>query len=57
MADENPVVRAAVVEALGRINSRKAVDILSRASAEDPDPNVREAALARSAASAPGSHR
>ena len=46
MADENPLVRAAVVEALGRINSRKSIDILSRASTEDSDPNVREAAMA-----------
>jgi len=46
MADEDPLVRAAVVEALGRIDSQKSVDTLSRACAEDPDPNVREAALA-----------
>ena len=46
MADENPTVRAAVAEALGRINSQKSVDILSRACAEDPDPGVREVALA-----------
>ncbi|MBM3332576.1 hypothetical protein FJY68_12150 [candidate division WOR-3 bacterium] len=46
MADENPPVRAAAVEALGRIGSQQAVDILSSACAEDPDSNVREAALA-----------
>jgi HEAT repeat protein len=45
MADENPAVRAAVTEALGRINSQKSVDILSRACAEDPDSNVRKAAM------------
>ncbi|MBN2465653.1 HEAT repeat domain-containing protein [candidate division WOR-3 bacterium] len=46
MADENPLVRAAVVEALARIKSPKSIDILSHASTEDPDRNVREVALA-----------
>jgi HEAT repeat protein len=46
MADENPLVRAAVVEALARIKSPKSIDMLSHASTEDPDRNVREVALA-----------
>ncbi|GEM_PF-663249 len=46
MADENALVRAAVVEALARINSPKSIDILSHASTEDPERNVREVALA-----------
>jgi len=46
MVDENPAVRTAVAEALGRINNQKSVDILSRACAEDPDVNVRKAAMA-----------
>jgi HEAT repeat protein len=45
MADENPAVRATVADALGRINSQKSIDILSRACAEDPDSNVRQAAM------------
>ncbi len=46
MADENALVRAAVVEALARIKSPKSIDILSHASTEDPDRNVREVAMA-----------
>ena len=46
MADENPAVRTAVAEALGRVNNQKSVDILSRACTEDPDANVRKAAMA-----------
>jgi HEAT repeat protein len=45
MADDNPQVRTAVVEALGRINNQKSVDVLSRACAEDKDPDVRRAAM------------
>ena len=46
MADENPPVRVAAVEALGRIGSQETVDILSRASSEDPDSGVRKTAMA-----------